>query len=108
MRNFINMIHEMTEDQLDASYEHEKHIEKLIRFAFGKIKLEISHDNYSVMYMDTTREAEVQLDSESATLTQLSALKETGLSDEFTISVSGGFLMVSFVVVEGLETAQIV
>jgi len=93
----------------DARYAREKHIESLIKYAFEKIGLTINYNNFSIMYEDSTREAEVRLEGEvdGISLTQMTKLRETGLAEEYFLSAHDGDLWIKFKVVPELDHAQI-
>lgn len=104
MRNHIDLINEAFDED---SYAREAKIEKLIRYAFEKIKLEINYTNHSVYYEDDTREASVRLETpaDGFSLKHLNALADTGLSDDFKVNTSDGALVVTFIVSEQLDDA---
>ena len=104
MRNFINLINEAFDDE---TYSREEKIEGLIRYAFNKIKLDINYNNFSVSYEDSTREAEVKLETpyDGFSLNELSKLEETGLSNEYKLVARNGDLVVLFKVDANLDDA---
>jgi hypothetical protein len=113
MRNYINLLNENfidddeNDDEMMAGMDREKHIEKLIRFAFNKIGLEIGLNSYSVSYEDSTRNAEVQLEETSITLDTLLRLRDTGLSDNFTVEHGADALSILFKASPDLDHAAI-
>lgn len=96
MRQFIDIINESID---------ETKLERLIRHAFEKIKIEINYNNFSVMIDPDTREAEVRLESEEITLDHLNRLKETGLSDAYTVRYGANSLVIAFIVSDNLDHA---
>ncbi len=88
--------------------ETEKNVERMIEAAFARIDLMINYNNHSLRYEGDTREATVDLESESITLSQLLRLRETGLASEYTIANFDWGLKVKFVLAEGIENAEMI
>lgn len=109
MRNFINLFENLDSDSEDeAVFEREKHVEKLIRYAFDRVGLLISDRSNSVIYFEENeREAEVRLDESDFDLDDLLKLKNTGLSDKFQISAHDFEIWVKFKVDPILDSAKI-
>jgi hypothetical protein len=119
MRNLINLIEsnldldpEAEEDALSQSYDREKHVEALIRYAFTKIGLPVNYNNYSVSYDDSTREAEVQLEDQEVSVEQLTKLAATGLAEgsdlaAYRVVWGSDALSIHFTAAKALDNAQI-
>ena len=94
---------EMNQVEQDRKFSEqvarEKRIEKLIRQAFAKCDLGIDDfRSYAVIYDEDGREARVRLNDFRFPLTKLSALTQSGLSNEFFVTASEEALCIEFVV----------
>ncbi len=114
MRNLIDLVEAFDDDaDDDASYELERHLIKLIHFAFQKIGLEISEGSYPVMIDLHTRSCSVDIEDATADgipLTMLLKLHESGLAaGEYHIDVAGNGhgLAVNFTLHDALDHAQL-
>lgn len=110
MRNFINLFESDDETEGDDfAWEREKHVMKLIRFAFDKIGLRISDNSYGLTYTDEDREADVVLDEvvDGFSLDHLMRLRETGLSDDYRIDARDHEIAVKFKVHPDIDNAKL-
>lgn len=110
MRNFINLIEDSNDGDDFGDREH--HVEQMIRFAFDKLGLTINHNSYAVQYDASSRAAEVTLEDQEVSLSQLARLAETGLAQDnslsgFTIHWTSNALMIAFAVSVDLDQATI-
>lgn len=88
--------------------DREAHVEKLIRFAFEKIGLQINHASYSVSYDDDTREATVHLEDFAVPLLVLMKLHDTGLAEgDYTVETGNNGITVLFKVKPDMDFAHI-
>ncbi len=116
MRKYIDLFESFDEDAeeeaLSQSYDREKHVESLIRFAFDKVGLPINYNNYSVRYEDSTREAEVVIEDQAVSFDKLAALATTGLAEgtglaAYRVEWSSDALVIAFRVADEMDHARI-
>ncbi len=105
MRKYINLI----ESEFDDSHmDREAHVEKLIRFAFDKVGLQVNYSSHAIFYDDATRQAEVSLEDNAVSLSTLWKLHDTGLAEgDYNVEHGRDSITITFKVKGDMDFAQI-
>lgn len=102
-----------SQEELDAEqdaraadrYDLEAKIEKNVRYAFQKVGLELKDGHNIYWDDDTTLEVQIEYDATGIPLKRLVALSQTGIGSDFSLSPSGDWMMVRFIIDPDLVNA---
>jgi hypothetical protein len=89
------------------SKQRQSKIENIIRFAFKRCDIELSSDEDHAIFYDEedNRKATVKLDDMEISLSKLSKLLQSGLSNDFIVSSNNHELTIEFYVSSELDNS---
>lgn len=92
-------------DALAASFRREKKVEALVQHVFEKLELEMAYRNRKVSYDEESRQCLVYLEGSDQPISALAKLDTLGLGSNFRLNAVGDYIVVEFIVAEGIEDA---